>query len=105
GPLCARSPQISHSSPGRRTDPTRLDPERFAAPRREDKSHRYAWMPSGVGAHKCVGLYFGGLEVKLLLHEMLRAYRWSVPDVYTTRWDYVSLPVPTDGLPVRLEPR
>jgi cytochrome P450 len=80
-----------------------FDPERFNTERREDKSHRYAWMPFGGGAHKCIGLHFGTLEVKALLHEMLRAYRWSVPSDYTARWDYVSLPVPVDGLPVRLE--
>ena len=86
------------------TDPHRFDPERFAEGRREDKSHRYAWMPFGGGAHKCIGLHFGTFEVKALLHEMLRTYRWSVPETYRMRWDYVSLPVPVDGLPVRLTP-
>jgi cytochrome P450 len=62
-------------------------------------------MPFGGGAHKCIGLHFGGLEVKLLMHEMLRAHRWSVPESYIAKWDYVSLPVPADGLPVRLTPR
>jgi cytochrome P450 len=105
GMLVAISPTVNHFAPECWSDPMRFDPERFAEPRREDKSHRYAWMPFGGGAHKCIGLHFGGLEVKALLHEMLRAYRWSVPEGYTTRWDYVALPIPTDGLPVRLEPR
>lgn len=104
GTLVAVSPTVNHFSPEHWTDPFRFDPERFAEPRREDRSHRMAWMPFGGGAHKCVGLHFGGLEVKLLIHEMLRACRWSVPESYTARWDYVSLPVPIDGLPVRLVP-
>ena len=51
-------------------DPDTFDPDRFAEPRREDKSHRYAWAPFGGGAHKCIGLHFGGMEVKAILHQM-----------------------------------
>jgi cytochrome P450 len=101
--LVSVSPTANHFDPDCWTDPMEFDPERFSDARREDKSHRYAWMPFGGGAHKCIGLFFGTLEVKALLHEMLRAHRWSVPSGYTARWDYVSLPVPADGLPVRLE--
>jgi cytochrome P450 len=75
----------------------KFDPERFNDKRREDKSQRYAWMPFGGGAHKCIGLHFGTLEVKALLHEMLRAHRWSAPAGYAAHWDYVSLPVPPTG--------
>ncbi|WP_236791171.1 cytochrome P450 [Amycolatopsis sp. GM8] len=102
GSLVSIAPNTNHYSPAHWTDPRAFDPERFAEGRREDKSHRYAWMPFGGGAHKCIGLHFGTFEVKALLHEMLRAYRWSVPEGYRLRWDYVSLPVPVDGLPVRL---
>ncbi|WP_312867522.1 cytochrome P450 [Amycolatopsis pithecellobii] len=102
GTLVTISPNTNHYSPGHWTDPRAFDPERFAEGRREDKSHRYAWMPFGGGVHKCIGLHFGLFEVKALLHEMLRAYRWSVPAGYRLRWDYVSLPVPVDGLPVSL---
>jgi cytochrome P450 len=102
GTFVSVSPNTNHFSREHWTNPHAFDPERFAGGRREDKSHRYAWMPFGGGAHKCIGLHFGTFEVKAVLHEMLRAYRWSVPDRYRMRWDYVSLPVPVDGLPVRL---
>jgi cytochrome P450 len=105
GTLVGVSPTINHFDPACWTNPFDFDPERFSDERREDKSHRYAWMPFGGGAHKCIGLHFGTFEVKALLHEMLRTFRWSVPAGYEARWDYVSLPVPTDGLPVRLDPR
>ncbi|PXY19095.1 cytochrome P450 [Prauserella muralis] len=104
GTLVGISPSINHFDPRHWTDPHTFDPERFAEPRREDKAHRYAWMPFGGGAHKCIGMHFGMFEVKALLHEMLRTFRWSVPDGYRVRWDYVSLPVPVDGLPVDLHP-
>jgi cytochrome P450 len=105
GTLVGINPTMNHFDPACWTDPLKFDPERFTEERREDKSHRYAWMPFGGGAHKCVGLHFGTLEVKALLHEMLLAHRWSVPAAYEARWDYVSLPVPADGLPIHLENR
>jgi len=58
------NPQQNHFDPECWTDPNTFDPERFNDDRREDKSHRYAWMPFGGGVHKCIGEYFGMLEVK-----------------------------------------
>ncbi|WP_280478045.1 cytochrome P450 [Nocardia asiatica] len=80
-----------------------FDPERFAEHRREDKSHRFAWAPFGGGAHKCIGLYFGGMTVKAVVHQMLLRYRWSVPDGYRMPLVAGTGPVPADGLPIRLE--
>jgi cytochrome P450 len=105
GALVGVSPTTNHLTPECWTDPMKFDPERFNDKRREDKSHRYAWMPFGGGAHKCIGLHFGTLEVTALLHEMLRAHRWSVLAGYATHWDSVSLPVPADGMRIRLSPR
>jgi len=84
-------------------DPERFDPERFAEHRREDKVHRFAWVPFGGGVHKCIGLYFAGLQVKAVLHQLLLAYRWSTAPGYQAPMDYTSIPVPKDGLPVQLE--
>jgi len=84
-------------------DPDKFDPERFAPERREDKIHKYAWEPFGGGVHKCIGLYFAGMQVTSLLHQMLLRYRWSVPDGYQWPLDMTTLPVPKDGLPVHLE--
>lgn len=103
GVLVGINPQANHFDPGCWTDPMKFDPERFNQQRREDKSHRYAWMPFGGGAHKCIGMHFGTLEVKALLHEMLRTYRWSLPPDYTVHWHHGPAPVPVDGLPLRLE--
>jgi len=105
GALVSISPTGSHFDPECWTDPRAFDPERFNDQRREDKAHRYAWMPFGGGAHKCIGLHFGTLEVKLLLHEMLRTSQWHVPAGYEARWDHTALPVPVDGLPVTLTRR
>ena len=105
GTLVALAPAVNHFDAGCWTDPDRFDPERFSDSRREDKNHRFGWIPFGGGVHKCIGLHFGVLEVKAILHQMLRTYTWAVPDGYTARWDNTSLPVPADGLPITLTRR
>jgi cytochrome P450 len=83
-------------------DPERFDPERFAEDRREDKIHRAAWIPFGSGVHKCIGLHFGGMQVKAAMHQLLLGHRWLVSPDYVLPIDWSSLPRPKDGLPVHL---
>lgn len=83
------------------TDPASFDPERFTPARAEDRRHRYAWAPFGGGAHKCIGLHFAGLQVKLFLAALLRDRRISVPQDDTT-WLRVPIPQPKGGLPIVL---
>ena len=80
----------------------RFDPERFAEHRREDKVHRYAFVPFGGGIHKCIGMHFGGMEVKAAMHQLLQRYRLTVAPGYRMPVDWVSLPRPKDGLPIEL---
>ncbi len=81
-------------------NPSAWDPERFSPERREDKVHRFAWAPFGGGAHKCIGLYFAGMEIKAIMHQMLLQFEWSVPDDYRLNLTYGTGPTPADGLPV-----
>ena len=81
-----------------------FDPERFSESRREDRSNQYAWIPFGGNVHKCIGMHFGGMEVKAIIHQMLLRYRWSVPADYEPPLDYGTGPMPGDGLPMRLQP-
>jgi cytochrome P450 len=84
------------------TNPDRFDPARFSPERAEDKSHPFAWMPFGGGAHKCIGLNFAHIEIKLIMHNLLLTHEWTVSNGYQWKLDYTTLPVPKDGLPVRL---
>jgi cytochrome P450 len=59
-------------------------------------------MPFGGGVHKCIGMHFGTFEVKILLHRLLRRYRWELSPGQRTLWDITALPVPADGLPVQV---
>ncbi|WP_207841752.1 cytochrome P450 [Williamsia soli] len=86
-------------------DPDVFDPERFTPERAEDKSHRFAWAPFGGGAHKCIGLYFGGMTVKATMHQLLQRFEWSVPDDYVMPLVWGTGPTPADGLPITLRRR
>lgn len=102
GRYVALAPQFSHLMEEYWTAPETFDPERFAEPRREDKSHRYAWQPFGGGVHKCLGLHFAGAEVKAVLHHLLREFTWSVDPGYRAPMNHHSLPFPKDGQPIDL---
>lgn len=93
-----------HQDPQWWSEPDRFDPERFAEPRREDQAHRHAWEPFGGGVHKCLGMFFAGAEVKLLLIHLLRRFRWDLDPNSGARLSYASLPFPVDGQPVLLRP-
>ena len=84
-------------------NPTEFDPERFSPERAEDKVHRLAFQPFGGGVHKCIGQHFAAMQVKSIFHELVRNYRWSVPEGYVMPLDMAALPVPKDRLPVTLE--
>ncbi len=100
--LCTLGLQFTHLMEDYWTNPMVFDPERFTPERREDRSHRFAWEPFGGGVHKCIGLYFAGLEVKAIMHRLLRGYHWSVDPGYVAPLDQHSLPFPKDGQPIVL---
>lgn len=67
--------------------------------------HKYAWSPFGGGAHRCLGMYFSGAEIKTVLHHLLLRYRWHVPADYVAPMNFTSLPFPNDGQPIDLRVR
>lgn len=99
-------PGMNHRLPEIWTDPLTFDPERFTEPRNEHKRHRYAFTPFGGGVHKCIGMVFDQLEIKTILHRLLRRYRLELSRAdYQPRWDYSAMPIPMDGMPIVLRPR
>ena len=103
GAFVTVSPYYNHHDPQYWPDPFTFDPDRFAEGRREDHSHRMAFHAFGGGVHKCIGMYFAGVQVRAIFHELLRTYKWSVPEGYEWPMDLVALPFPRDRLPVKLE--
>jgi cytochrome P450 len=49
--------------------------------------------------HKCIGMHFASVQIKATLHQIVRRYRWRVPDGYEMPLDTTSLPIPADDLP------
>ena len=60
------SPTVSHRLPGIFPEPDAFDPERFLAPRNEDKKD-FAYIAFGGGRHKCLGNAFAILQIKAIL--------------------------------------
>jgi len=105
GTMVLVAPHFNHHMPEYWTDPETFDPERFSEDRREDKGHKHLYVPFGSHAHKCIGMYFAGMEIKATMHQLLRAYEWSVPEGYALRWAATVLPTTKDGLPITLRRR
>jgi cytochrome P450 len=105
GAFVTNSPYANHFLEEVWPQPDRFDPERFSAERHEDKVHRLAFQAFGAGVHKCIGMYFAGMQVRAVFHELLRGYEWSVPSDYVMPIDLAALPFPRDGLPVTLRRR
>jgi cytochrome P450 len=85
------------------SDPYRFDPERFAPGREEHKRHTHQWVPFSGGAHMCLGVRFAEMQVRLILHQLVRRYRWSVADGYEMPVQQAPISKPMDGLPIRIE--
>lgn len=94
------APLLNHHMPSLWSAPHTFDPERFSDSRHEEGSHRFAYMPFGGGAHKCIGLHFAITVVKVIVHHLLRDYRVEMRPGYRLEWDLTALPSPTDGFPV-----
>jgi cytochrome P450 len=92
-----------HRDPDVWPDPLAFDPGRFSGERREDKVHRHAYEPFGGGVHKCIGMFFAGMQVKAILHQVLLSCRFACPDGYTMHTNWRGLPTPSEGVPLVLE--
>jgi cytochrome P450 len=84
------------------TDPERFDPSRFSPNRAEDQAHKFAWTPFGGGAHKCIGMHFSTLQVKIFIATLLRERRVKLASQSRTEWQRMPIPRPKDRLPVVL---
>jgi cytochrome P450 len=105
GELVNVSPSFTHRDPSIWTEPDVFDPERFNSERAEDRKHKHAWIPFGGGAHKCLGLKFAELQIKLVLFHLLKDYQLSVADDYKMPFTPAPIGKPADDLPLRLTRR
>ncbi len=74
GSIVGLVPAYTHRRADYFADPQRFDPDRFMAPRDEDKQTPYAWVGFGGGMHGCLGEMVARLEFKALTTAILRHY-------------------------------
>ena len=98
------SPAFTHRMSEIWSNPNQFDPERFNKERAEDKTHKHAWIPFGGGAHKCLGIKFAELQVKLILFHVLKNYQITVPAGYEMPYAPAPIGKPKDLLPITLTP-
>jgi cytochrome P450 len=101
GCMVVVSPIHTHHMAEWWSEPFRWDPERFAAGRAEQERHTHSWVPFGGGPHMCLGLRFAEAQVRLVMHQLLLRYRWTVPEGYEMPVQQAPISKPRDGLPVR----
>jgi cytochrome P450 len=104
GTMLVVSPIHTHYMPEWWEAPERFDPERFAPGRAEHERHTHSWIPFGGGTHMCIGRRFAEAQVRLVMHQLVRRYRFRVPDGYRMPVQQAPISKPVDGLPIELEP-
>ncbi|PWZ37591.1 Abscisic acid 8'-hydroxylase 3 [Zea mays] len=85
-----------HHSPDYFQDPHKFDPSRFQVAPRPN-----TFLPFGSGVHACPGNELAKLEMLVLIHHLVTAYRWETVGS-SDEVEYRPFPVPKQGLPVRL---
>lgn len=93
-----------HRHPDYWSNPQAFDPDRFSEARREHKKDSFQFLPFGGGAHKCVGMHVALMNAKLILHHILRRYRFSLQPGYDCKCGVLPLPFPNRGLPLVVTP-
>lgn len=103
GTSLALNPGVTMLSPELFSNPTQFDPDRFSPERAEDRKHRFAWTPFGGGAHKCIGMHFANMQVKLFIATLLKNHQITLPGG-APDWQRMPIPKPKGGLPLILRP-
>lgn len=74
GSMVLLSAYVSHRHPAFWDNPEGFDPDRFSPERSAGRPH-HAWIPFSGGPRKCIGDYFGQLEMLIVLSMIVARYR------------------------------
>ena len=101
GDIVLTSPAVASRMGSVFKNPNAFEPERFAEPRREDKTP-YAFLGFGGGHHACKGAMFGLLQVKTIVSILLRNFSIEPIEKDFPEPDYTAMVVgPKNHLMVR----
>lgn len=70
---------MTHVLPELFPDPTRFDIDRYEAPRNEHRA-RGAYAPYGLGAHVCLGAGLAGIQIALIVAQLLHTTEFELID-------------------------
>jgi sterol 14alpha-demethylase len=79
GTLVLASPAVSQRLPDVFSQPDDFDPERFSPQRAEDRDW-YNIIGFGGGLHRCVGMHYAGLVMKIVISTLLGKYELELLD-------------------------
>ncbi|XP_062102797.1 beta-amyrin 28-monooxygenase-like [Humulus lupulus] len=93
------SASSTHKNPDYFPQPDKFDPTRFEG----NGPAPYTFVPFGGGPRICPGKEYARLVILVFIHHLVTRYRWEkiVPDEDTV---VDTLPIPANGLPIRLIP-
>jgi cytochrome P450 len=92
---------VLHRHPAFFPDPERFDPDRFA----DGRPPRWAYLPFGDGAHRCIGEHLARLEGVRILLRVAPRLRFRLTDPGGVE-PYGGITLrPRGGLPARVESR
>ena len=80
GNLVMVSPGVIHREPSVFTDPDIFDPDRFAAPREEDRKTPYSLIGFGGGRHRCIGMAFAHQQIKVIWGILIQRFDFELLD-------------------------
>ncbi|MEW5310686.1 MAG: hypothetical protein WDW38_002458 [Sanguina aurantia] len=90
GDIVAASPNFSHLLPSVFENPTKFQPDRFAAAGEEDKTKPFGFIGFGGGRHACIGSNFAYLQIKSVWSVFLRNFDFELVDAFPEP-DYESM--------------
>ncbi len=90
---------FTHMMPELWSEPTRFDPERFAAPR-EEGNKPFHLIGFGAGPRVCVGLAFAQMQMRVVLSHLLQTVEFDLLPKQSFRPIPVPTKMPFDGLKV-----
>ena len=90
-----------HHHPDFWSQPEQFRPERFADTE-ASVTHRYAYLPFGIGPRVCLGNHFALLEMLILLAQIAPRYTLKLMPNYLVKREITITMRPRCGLPMRL---
>lgn len=95
----------AHLLPEVFADPAAFDPDRFAAPREEQKRTPYGLVGFGGGPRICIGINFAKVEIKAFVSQVIRRYELAlVPNQEIVQFYRVTA-MPLNGIRMKVTRR